>query len=123
MLDMFLAATAHAAETADAAQEGGLNAFLSGPFLMLIAMFAIFYFILIRPQQKKAKTTRQMLESLRKGDDVITTSGIYGRITGINGDQVVIEIAPQMRIKMLRSGVAQAISGAAAQSGEEKKKP
>jgi preprotein translocase subunit YajC len=123
MLDMFLAATAHAQENAEAAPAGGLDAFLSGPFLMLIAMFAIFYFILIRPQQKKAKATRQMLEALRKGDEVITNAGLVGRITGINNDQVVVEIAPQVRVKMARNSVAQLVSApAGASSGEEKKK-
>jgi preprotein translocase subunit YajC len=122
MLDMFFAATAHAQEGAEATP-GFLESLVSGPFMMLIAMFAIFYFILIRPQQKKAKETRSMLESLRKGDEVITTSGMYGRVTGINNEQVVVEVAPQVRIKMARNSVAQVLSATAgAGSGEEKKK-
>ncbi|MDR1396952.1 MAG: preprotein translocase subunit YajC [Desulfarculales bacterium] len=123
MLDMFFAASAHAQEAAAPAQEGGLNSFLGGPGLMLLAMFAIFYFLLIRPQQKKAKAARQMLDSLRKGDDVLTNGGIFGRVTGISGEQLVLEIAPQVRIKITRSSITQILSGLSQnQPAEEKKK-
>jgi preprotein translocase subunit YajC len=126
MLDMFFAAAAHAQEAAAPAQEGGISGFFGGPFLMLVVMFAIFYFLLIRPQQKKAKAARQMLDSLRKGDDILTSGGIFGRITGISGEQVVLEIAPQVRIKITRASIAQTVSGhsqnQANQSAEEKKK-
>ncbi|KIX11305.1 preprotein translocase subunit YajC [Dethiosulfatarculus sandiegensis] len=85
---------------------GGLGGLLSGPLPMLIIMFAIFYFLLIRPQQKKAKAHKEMLANLHKGDQIITSGGIYGRITGLTDAFVVVEIAPQVRIKVSRGAVS-----------------
>jgi preprotein translocase subunit YajC len=69
-------------------------------------MFAIFYFLLIRPQQKKAKEHQEMLKQLRRGDRIITSSGIYGTITGIDDKVAVVEISEKVRVKMLRSQIA-----------------
>jgi preprotein translocase subunit YajC len=85
---------------------GGLGGLLVGPLPMLVLMFAIFYFLLIRPQQKKAKAHKELLANLRKGDEAITSSGIYGKITGLTDQVVVIEVAPQVRIKIARGHVA-----------------
>ncbi len=75
-------------------------------FLPLILMFVVFYFLLIWPQQKKAKAHRQLLSNLKKGDEVVTSSGIYGTITGITDTVVTLEIAEKVRIKVSRSSVA-----------------
>jgi preprotein translocase subunit YajC len=75
-------------------------------FMPLILMFAIFYFLLIRPQQKKAKQHKEMLQSLGKGDYVLTGGGIYGRITGVSGDVLTVEIAPEMSIRINRQYIA-----------------
>ncbi len=77
-----------------------------GAFVPLILMFAIFYFLLIRPQQKKSKQHREMIASLRKGDKVVTTGGLHGTITGISDDVVTIEIAPKVRVKVSRGSIA-----------------
>jgi preprotein translocase subunit YajC len=77
-----------------------------GAFLPLILMFVVFYFLLIWPQQKKAKAHRQVLANLQKGDNVITSSGIYGTITGLTDTVVTLEIAEKVRIKVARSSVA-----------------
>lgn len=80
-----------------------------GAFLPLILMFAIFYFLLIRPQQKKAKQHKQLLSALKKGDRVVTSGGLHGVVTGITEDVVTVEIAPKVRVKISRpsiSGVA-----------------
>lgn len=61
-------------------------------FAPLILMFAIFYFLLIRPQQKRAKQHKAMLEALKKGDQVITAGGFYGRIVAIDGDIMTIDL-------------------------------
>lgn len=66
----------------------------------LIFMFGIFYFLLIRPQQKKAKEHRALLDALKKGDQVITAGGVYGKITAIDGEIVSIEIATGVNIKI-----------------------
>ncbi|MBI5489864.1 MAG: preprotein translocase subunit YajC [Deltaproteobacteria bacterium] len=73
---------------------------------MLAVMFGIFYFLLIRPQQKKAKEHQDLLRALKKGDRVVTNGGIFGTITGIDDRIAVIEISEKVRIKVLRSQVA-----------------
>lgn len=83
---------------------GGMGSLAS--FLPLILMFVVFYFLLIWPQQKKAKAHRQLLANLQKGDNVVTASGIYGQITGITDTTVTLEIAEKVRIKISRSAVA-----------------
>ena len=65
-----------------------------------IAMFAIFYFLLIRPQQKKQRDLRQMLQNLKRGDRVVTSGGIYGTIVKIRNDIIHLEIADQVRIRV-----------------------
>ncbi len=77
-----------------------------GSFLPLILMFVVFYFLLIWPQQKKAKAHKQVLANLQKGDTVITASGIYGTITGITESVVTLEIAEKVRIKVTRNAIA-----------------
>ncbi len=91
-------------QNTDGAQSGGLAAFSS--FLPLIVIFGIFYFLLIRPQSKRAKEQRNMLENLKKGDKVITTGGIYGLIENIEGNTLTIKIAENVRIKASRSGIS-----------------
>jgi preprotein translocase subunit YajC len=82
-------------------QSGGLAAFVP-----IILMFVIFYFLLIRPQQKKAKSHQEMINSLKKGDRVITSGGIYGLITNIDDSTATLEIAEKVRIKVTRSSIA-----------------
>ncbi len=97
--------------------QGGLSAFIP-----LILMFVIFYFLLIRPQQKKTKEHREMISNLKKGDRIITAGGIYGRITGIDDTTVTLEIADKVRIKMARQNVA-ALLQSAAQTMPKNNKP
>ena len=80
-----------------------------GAFLPLIIMFAIFYFLLIRPQQKKAKLHQEMLATLKKGDKVVSSGGLHGVITGITDDLVTMEIAPKVRVKVSKGSIAGAI--------------
>lgn len=77
-----------------------------GAFIPLILMFAIFYFLLIRPQQKKAKQHKQTLASLKKGDRVVSAGGLYGVITGLTDDIVTMEIAPKVRVKITRPSIS-----------------
>lgn len=78
------------------------------PFAM---MFGVVYFLMIRPQQKRAKEQQDMLSKLTYGDDIITTSGLLGKITGIADKVVTIEIADDVRVKMLKSQVSQVVKG------------
>lgn len=90
---------------------GGLAAFVP-----LILMFAVFYFLLIRPQQKKQKQHREMIANIKRGDRVITNGGIYGTVAGLSEHTIILKIADQVKIEITRNAVA----GVVAQStGEE----
>ncbi|NDV19151.1 preprotein translocase subunit YajC [Pseudodesulfovibrio sp. JC047] len=112
---MFFDSVAYAmAPPAGGGEAGGLGSILGGPLPMLVLMFAIFYFLLIRPQQKKQKTHRAMLEALKKGDKVWTNGGIRGSIVDIDGDNLTIEIAPDVNVVIKRGFVADKDGGAPA---------
>jgi len=74
-------------------------------FAPLIIIFAIFYFLLIRPQQKRAKEQKEMLDNLKKGDKIITQGGIHGLIEGLTDKVVTIKIAENVKIKVSRSSI------------------
>ncbi len=73
------------------------------PILMMVLMFAVFYFILIRPQVKRQKEHQQMLKKLDKGDTILTRGGLIGKITGSSGDVLVVELQEKVRVRMPRS--------------------
>lgn|SRR3954467_2978913 len=73
------------------------------PILMMLLMFGVFYFILIRPQVKRQRETQEMLKKLDKGDTVITRGGIIGKISGSTGDVVVLEIQEKVRVRVPRA--------------------
>ncbi len=83
---------------------GGMAAFQQ--IIPLVFMFAIFYFLLIRPQQKKAKEHKALLESMKKGDNVITAGGVHGKITSVENDLVTLEVANNVNIKITKSYIA-----------------
>jgi len=76
-------------------------------FLPMIAIFVVFYFLLIRPQQKRAKETKAMLEALQKGDEVITAGGIVGKIANLTDQYAAVEVAPNVEIRVQRGAIAQ----------------
>lgn len=71
----------------------------------LFAMFAIFYFLLIRPQQKKQKKHREMIQNIKKGDRVLTQGGIYGTVMKVKDDTVVLQISEQVRVDVAKSAI------------------
>ena len=73
----------------------------------MIAIFAVFYFMLIRPQQKKAKETRAMLESLEKGNEIVTAGGIVGRITKLTDQYAVVEVGNGVEMTVQRGAISQ----------------
>jgi preprotein translocase subunit YajC len=93
---------AHAAGPA----AGAAGGFAS--FIPLILIFVVFYFLLIRPQQKQAKLQQAFLNDLKKGNKVVTKGGIFGTITGINDNVVTLEIAKDVSIKITRDGIGSA---------------
>src|SRR5687768_4988585 len=113
------------AQTAGGAPAGGGGIF--GQINMLIpfiAMFALFYFLLIRPQQKKQQELRQMLQNLNRANRVITSGGIYRTIVNIRNDIVHLEVADQGRLRIDESGIGDMVAEAdkLLESGERPKK-
>lgn len=104
------------------AQAGGPSGLMN--ILFLVALFAIMYFLLIRPQQKQAKEHRAFLETLKKGDDVVTGSGIIGRVHAVMDKVVLLEVASGVKLRVVKSAVqgkAPAEETASAAKADEKK--
>ncbi|MBK3731515.1 protein translocase subunit yajC [Azospirillum brasilense] len=110
--------TAYAQTAAPAA--GGADMIVQ--FLPLILIFVVFYFLLIRPQQKKMKEHKGMLEAIRRGDRVVTGGGIIGTITKVGpDDELQVEIAENVRVRVMRSTVNLVLSKSEpAKSADEK---
>jgi preprotein translocase subunit YajC len=85
------------------ASGGGDPGFIG--FLPIILMFALLYFLMIRPQMKRAKEAKAMVEALQKGDEVVTTGGVVGRISKLGEQYITLEIAPDTEIVVQRSAV------------------
>ena len=86
--------------------EGGAGGLLATPFVPIILMLAVMWFFLIRPQQKKQKDHRSMIAALKKGDRIITSGGLYGRVTGVSETALTVEIADKVRVKVSRGHIA-----------------
>ncbi len=74
-------------------------------FLPILLMFALLYFLMIRPQMKRAKEQKAMIEALQKGDEVVTAGGILGRITRLGDAYITVEIAPNTQISVQKASV------------------
>ena len=95
---------------AQAATSGGAAAFAQS-VVPLILIFVIMYFLLIRPQQKKVKEHRAMVEALRRGDQVLTGGGIVGKVSKVHDDGVIeVEIADGVRVRVIKSTIVQVMS-------------
>jgi preprotein translocase subunit YajC len=102
------------------APEGGAAGFAS--FIPLILMFVIFYFLLIRPQQKRNKEHRGMIANLKKGDRIVTSGGLHGTITGQPDETTLtVEICDKVRVKINRANVAGIVHSAPPAAAETKK--
>ncbi|GHV54235.1 hypothetical protein FACS1894206_06580 [Deltaproteobacteria bacterium] len=97
---MSFISTAYAMGAGQPAPGGEANIFAS--LMPFILIFAVFYFMLIRPQQKKAKEQKAMVEALKKGDHVLTNGGMYGRIVEVNGDVMLVDLG-ETKVTMLRA--------------------
>lgn len=94
------------------APAGAPQAAQPGPMQMLAPfaiMFAVIYFFMIRPQQKRMKEHQALIGALKNGDDVVTNSGIFGRVAGLTEKVVTLEVADQVKIKVLKSQIAQVV--------------
>lgn len=88
------------AQTGSAASSGGIMGFLP-----MIALFVIFYFLLIRPQQKRQKEHKNMVAGLAKGDEIVTMGGILGKITAVDDNFITVEIAKGIEVRVQRVSV------------------
>ena len=106
------------------AAQGGGGGLLATPLVPIILMLGVMWFFLIRPQQKKQKEHREMIVNLKKGDRIITSGGLYGRITGLTEATLTLEIADKVRVKVSRAhiaGMAQASPQAQADTSAKEK--
>ncbi len=99
------------------ADAGGMTTFLVSlaPWLFI---FLIFYMLMIRPQQKRMKEHQAALAAIKKGDDVITGGGIRGRVTKVADDEVEVEIAAGVRVKVIKSTVTAVLNGTPARAND-----
>jgi preprotein translocase subunit YajC len=92
------------------AAPGGLDSQIMS-FAPLVLIFVVFYFLLIRPQQKRMKQHKEMLGSIRRGDRVVTNGGIIGTVNKVvNNDELILEIADGVRVRAMRSMVASVVA-------------
>jgi len=99
------------------AADGGMGGF--GSLLPLVLIFVVFYFLLIRPQQKKAKEHRAMLGVLRRGDRIVTSGGLIGKITRVNENELTVEIADDVRVRVVRSMISDVLAKTEPEDDEE----
>ena len=81
--------------------------------LPLLLIFVVFYFLLIRPQQKKMKEHRSMIEALRRGDQVVTSGGLIGKVVKVGDTELEVELAPSVKVRVVRSTVTQVLAKSA----------
>jgi preprotein translocase subunit YajC len=109
LLETLLFISSAFAQTAPAASGGGDMLSSLGSMLPLVLMFVVLYFVMIRPQMKRQKEARAMIEALAKGDEVATAGGVLGKITSIGDQYLGLEIANGIEIKIQRSAVVQVL--------------
>jgi preprotein translocase subunit YajC len=102
---MFAAPAFAQATNGAAGAAGGLISFV--PILLI---FAIMYFLMIRPQQKKVKEHRAMVEAVRRGDQVVTAGGLIGKVTKVADSEVEVELAPNVRVRVVKATLSQVVS-------------
>ncbi len=79
-------------------------------YIFILALLALMWFMLIRPQRRRQQQARQMLETIRVGKEVVTAGGLYGRVTAVDGDEVRLEIADGVEVRIARRAVAGVVS-------------
>ena len=89
--------------------------------MLLPILFLVFYLLLIRPQQKRAKETQKMLTELKKGDEVLTTGGIIGRISGVKDTEIILQVQDGVRIRVQKSAVTGRLKSSSEPSKTEAK--
>lgn len=99
------------AQAASGAAQGGAASFLG--FLPLLLVFVVFYFLMIRPQQRRVKALQTAIAAVKKGDTVVTAGGIVGKVTRVEDAQVEVEIAPNTRVRVVKATLSEIVNPAA----------
>ena len=110
MKDFVLSLLMASPQAADGASGGASSGFMT--FLPFVVIIAIFYFLIIRPQNKKQKETQKMLSALKKGDKVVTIGGIHGTIQSVREQSVVIKVDDDTKIEFNRSAISSIVTAA-----------
>ena len=87
----------------------GQNSFFGGQFMLMLVIFGVFYLIVLRPMRKKQRDTETMLSSLKNGDRIVTSGGLYGTVVGVSDDLVQLRIAEHVKVQVAKSAVAQLV--------------
>jgi preprotein translocase subunit YajC len=93
---------------AQAGGGGGAGGLIS--FVPILLIFVIMYLLMIRPQQRKMKEHKAMIEALRRGDQVVTSGGMIGKVTKVSDHEVEVELAPNVKVRVVRSTISQVMS-------------
>ncbi|MEQ4301915.1 preprotein translocase subunit YajC [Plantactinospora sp. B6F1] len=91
------------------AAEGGGGAGSFMPLLMIVLLFVVMYFMMIRPQQKRRREAEQMQSSIGTGDEVVTIGGLYGTVTSVDDETVMLEVAPGVQTRYARPAIARVV--------------
>jgi len=102
-----LISTAQAGILATAAAGSPLGSFFSSGILPLVLIFVVFYFLLIRPQQQRLKSHREMVANLRRGDVVVTGGGLVGKVSRVTDDEAMVDLADNVRVRVLKSTISE----------------
>ncbi|MFI5487139.1 preprotein translocase subunit YajC [Micromonospora echinaurantiaca] len=94
------------------AASGGGGAGGLTPILMIVLLFGVMYFMMIRPQQKRRREAEAMQRALAPGDEVVTIGGLYGTVTGVDDDTVLLEVAPGVQTRYARPAIARVVTQA-----------
>lgn len=92
------------------AQAAGGGDFISSFLVPMALLFAIMYFLILRPQQKRLREHRALVEGLKRGDEVVTQGGLIGKVTDVKDTEINVEIAPGVKVRVMRATVAQIVN-------------
>jgi preprotein translocase subunit YajC len=93
------------AQSGQAVQTGDVASILTGPIPVFVIMFVLMYFLMIRPQQKRQKELKSMMDALGKGDEVVTVGGIVGKVVKVSDAYVTVEVAPNTEVVVQKSAI------------------
>jgi preprotein translocase subunit YajC len=98
---------------------GGASNPLTSLVIPMLLMFGVFYFVLLMPMQKQRKALQQVIESLKKGDKVLTSGGLYGEVVSVDASTVILRVADNVRVKVAKSAIS-GLEGEASDKGSDK---